>query len=645
MAMIEVSNLNKYFGLSENRTHVLKDINLSIESGEFIAIMGQSGSGKTTLMNTLGCLDTASSGSYKIEGIETNKMSSNELAKIRGEKFGFIFQRYNLLANLTALDNVALPAIYIGVDYAERQARAEELLTTLGLKDKLKNTPTELSGGQQQRVSIARALMNGGQIILADEPTGALDSQSGEMVMDILKELHHQKHTIILVTHDQQIASYAHRIIEIKDGEIVSDIRKQPLDEGTIKKEVKRREYHLLTFFKDQLIESFKMSIQAILSHKLRSLLTMLGIIIGIASVVSIVALGRGSQEKILSDIVSLGTDTITIHPGIDAGDLNSGKVATLTDEDSRDLANMTYLNGVSPVNSFSGVLVYNNVSVNSQAQGVNEQYLSIKGKKIAEGRSFSKEDVDQNNSVVVIDSNIRGKLFPGTNALGKVILFNKQPFEVVGVTAPNTGMLAQNSSLEIFVPYTTMISKVTGNRKISSIIVRLQPDINSKLAEKGVTEFLKAKHGIKDFHTSNMDTIKQTVESTVTTMTMLISSIGFISLVVGGIGVMNIMLVSVTERTREIGIRMAIGARQYSILEQFLIESILICLIGGGLGIIVSFMIGQLFSRFLGFPFIFSVDAIIAAICCSTLIGVIFGFMPARNASQLNPIDALSRE
>lgn len=646
MSMIEVSNLTKYFGEANNRVAVLKDVNLSIESGEFIAIIGQSGSGKTTLMNTLGCLDTPSSGSYKIDGREVSSLSSNELAKIRGEKFGFIFQRYNLLSSLSALDNVALPAIYLGIGQAQRVHRAKKLLTDLGLGDKLKNKPHELSGGQQQRVSIARALMNGGQIILADEPTGALDSQSGKMVMQVLTELHRLNHTIILVTHDPQIAKYAHRVIEIKDGNIISDIRKHPLDVNTVKEKTSKQKYKSFIFYKDQLVESFKMSIQAILAHKLRSILTMLGIIIGIASVVSVVALGRGSQEKILADISSLGTDTITIYPGSGAGDIYSSRVTSLSIDDAQELARLNYLGGVSPTASASGILVFNNISVNAQVTGVNEQYAHIKGLKLTEGRFFSNEDVINNNAVVVIDNNTKLRLFSSSNAIGKVILFNKQPLEVIGVTAPSSGFMAGSNNLELWIPYTTVMTRFLGSQNITSIIVKVKESLSTQIADQGVKKFLTVKHGTEDFYTASMDSIKQTIQSTTNTMTLLISCIALISLVVGGIGVMNIMLVSVTERTKEIGIRMAIGAREYSILEQFLIEAVLICLIGGGLGIGLSYLIGLAFSYLLdSFPFLFSLDSIIVALCCSTLIGVIFGFMPARNASKLNPIAALSRE
>ena len=207
MALIECCNINRYFGEGDNRVHVLKNINLSIEKGDFVAIIGQSGSGKSTLMNILGLLDTPTSGDYKIAGVETSKMAADELAALRRKRFGFIFQRYNLINSISAQDNVALPAVYAGVNQQQRGERAKSLLAKLGLQGKERNRPNQLSGGQQQRVSIARALMNGGEIIFADEPTGALDSASGENVMEIIHQLYRDGHTIIMVTHDPKIAA------------------------------------------------------------------------------------------------------------------------------------------------------------------------------------------------------------------------------------------------------------------------------------------------------------------------------------------------------------------------------------------------------------------------------------------------------
>lgn len=647
MDIIKITRLSKCFGVGENMIYALKEVDLSIEKGDFVAIMGQSGSGKSTLMNIMGCLDTPTSGSYQINGMEAGQMDSDQLATLRSKTFGFIFQRYNLLTSLSALENVALPAIYRGVDTASRRARAKDLLDNLEMGSKLANKPNELSGGQQQRVSIARALMNGGEIILADEPTGALDSKSGEMVMDIISGLHKRGHTIILVTHDPNIAAHACRTIEIKDGEIINDTRRECVLKGSQaqRPEMKKSAF---TYFKDMLVESFKMSVESIMAHKMRSLLTMLGIIIGIASVVSVVALGRGSQEKIMENISAMGTNTIDIYPGEGFGDMRSGRIKTLTVEDSYLLAKQHYLDSSTPNISSAGTLVYGNESLTAQLSGVGEQYFDVKGVKLVNGRFCNASDVAANNSVVVIDLNTLDKVFKGQNPLGQILIFNRKPLEVIGV-AEKSSFGFGGETLTLWSPYTTVMNKITGDSHISSITVKVSDNVQSQVAEDNLVRLLTVKHGKKDFFTFNTDSIKQTIESTTATMTLLISGIAFISLVVGGIGVMNIMLVSVTERTKEIGLRMAIGAKKINIMQQFLIEAILLCFIGGFIGIIFSVFIGFAFNAVLGasgqIAMSFSAKSIIMAIVFSTATGVIFGFMPARSAAELNPIEALARE
>lgn len=646
MNIIELKNIHKFFGQEKNKVHVLKGINLSIQKGDFVAIIGQSGSGKSTMMNIIGCLDTPTSGSYKINGVEVGKMGKDQLAELRCKTFGFIFQRYNLLNSLKASENAALPAIYLGLNEEDRNKRAIELLKKLDLSNKLNNKPNELSGGQQQRVSIARALMNGGEIILADEPTGALDSKSGEMVMETIKSLHKQGHTIILVTHDSHIASQANRIIEIKDGEIISDIRKASefYDMTDSVKNIKRSR---LDAIKYSFLESLNMSVHAIISNKMRSLLTMLGIIIGIASVVSVVALGNASQAKILEQINSMGTNTIDIMPGTGFGDMRSGRVKTLKVGDSDYLGKQGFIDNSTPNVSASGTLVYENHSVTAQLKGVGAAFFDVKGKKIAQGRVFNKEEVDKMASVVVIDDNTLKEVFSeDANPVGQILIFNKKPLQIIGVTEKDNTPGPSSDSMNIWTPYTTAMYKINGSSDINSITVKISDKVNSQVAEESIENILTTLHGKKDFFMINSDSIKQTVESATNTMKLLIASIAVISLIVGGIGVMNIMLVSVTERTKEIGIRMAIGAKQADILQQFLIEAILICLVGGFMGVALSMLIGVGFNTLSeDFGMIFSTASIILALVCSSAIGIIFGYMPAKNASNLNPIDALASE
>ncbi|MFA6708679.1 MAG: MacB family efflux pump subunit [Fusobacterium sp.] len=649
--IIELKKINKYFGHGENRVHILKDISIDIEEGDFIAIIGQSGSGKSTLMNIIGCLDKATNGSYKISDREIIKFSKDELSKLRQQKFGFIFQKYNLIASLTAQENVALPSIYAGLSEEARNERAKELLEKLELENKLKNKPNELSGGQQQRVSIARALMNGGEIILADEPTGALDSKSGETVMEIITNLHKEGHTIILVTHDKNIAEYANRVIEIKDGEIYKDSRKNKLisspnikinTEGTEEKNLKSS----INIHKTQMKESLKMSVNAIVTHKMRSLLTMLGIIIGIASIICVVALGNGSQQKILANINSLGTNTLDIHNGEGRGDRNADKKRNLIIKDADYLKKQFYVESVTPNINDSGTLIYKNNSVTATLRGVGDEYFSIKGLTVDSGSKFSKEDVSENKQVVLIDENTKEQLFSGEDPVGKIIIYDKRPLKIIGTVVTNSNMAMSSSDLVLYAPYTTTMYKITGDSHINSITLKIKDDVDMQAAEKNVTNILKIRHGKKDFFVMNIDTLKKTIESTTNAMKLLISCIACISLVVGGIGVMNIMLVSVTERTKEIGIRMAIGAKQSNILQQFLIEAILICFIGGTIGVIISISFGSLFNAFTDkFTMMFSYFSIVVSVLCSTIIGIVFGYLPAKNASELDPINALSRE
>lgn len=641
--MIELKNICKVFQNGDERALVLKNINLEIKQGEFVAIIGQSGSGKSTLMNILGCLDTPSSGTYTLDGKDISHFSKDELSELRLKKFGFIFQRYNLIPASNATENVALPGIYAGTKKIERTQRAKELLSKLGLGDKTDFMPNHLSGGQQQRVSIARALMNGGEILLCDEPTGALDSASGQTVMQIIKELNQAGHTIIMVTHDKQIASWASRVIEISDGRIISDNK----TEQNLNKLNKPKSEHAsdLSRLKDRFFESFNMSISAIKAHKLRSFLTMLGIIIGISSVICVVALARGSQENILEGINKMGVSTITIFPGRGFGDRGSAKRKNFSIEDINILESLEFVDNAMPRTSSSGTLIYANTSSSASVRAGTEMILKISSVELKSGRNFTKDDIQNSASVIIIDENTQKTFFKDSDPLGKIMIFNKRPFMVIGVGKRDEGAFS-DGSLSIYMPYTTLANKVTGSHKIRSIVVSIAPGVNSQLAEHAISEILKIRRGGTDFHMINSDTILKTIKATTDTMSLLISGIALISLVVGGIGVMNIMLVSVIERTKEIGVRMAIGAKGADIMLQFLIEAILLCALGGIIGVLLAFGIGGLFNLISNdIKMSFSLVSIIIAFGISSLVGIVFGYMPAKRAAKLNPIDALLRE
>lgn len=650
--LLQLSGLDRCFLSGEQEVAVLKEINLSIYPGEMVAIVGASGSGKSTLMNILGCLDRPTRGEYRIKGRSTRELPADELAALRRHHFGFIFQRYHLLPHLDAVGNVEIPAVYAGLNKQKRRARARQLLERLGLGDRAHHQPGQLSGGQQQRVSIARALMNGGEVILADEPTGALDSRSGQEVMSILQELHGRGHTLILVTHDLQVAAHAERIIEIHDGQIIND-RRNP-ERAPAAPQAPRQEAVSLTGQGwpwrarwSQFCEAFKMAGIAMASHRLRTLLTMLGIIIGILAVVSVVALGQGAQQKVVNDISAIGTNTIDIYPGKDWGDERAAAIETLVPADLSALQAQVYVDSVTPSLSSNQLLRHGNITANGAISGVGAQYFRVRGYTLARGSLFSDEDVQRHGQVVVIDHNTQKKFFPhGEDPIGQVMLLGSLPCRIIGVTAEKESPFGNSDSLNVWIPYTSAMSRLLGQNYFSSITVRVRDGLSNAIAEQGILKLLTQRHGTQDFFTNSSDSILKTVQKTTGTLTLLISAIAVISLIVGGIGVMNIMLVSVTERTREIGIRMAVGARQSDILQQFLIEAVLVCLLGGAIGVLCSFGVGVVFSWFVqAIRMVFSMGSIIVAVLCSTLIGVLFGFLPARSAAQLDPIEALARE
>lgn len=664
--LIQLRGIERRYQSGEQEVTVLHPLDLCIQAGEMVAIVGASGSGKSTLMNLLGCLDRPSGGQYLFRGQDTATLDALALARLRCHHFGFIFQRYHLLPHLDAAANVEIPAVYAGTARTERQVRARTLLSRLGLADRSHHRPGQLSGGQQQRVSIARALANGGEVILADEPTGALDSHSGKEVMAILKELHAQGHTIILVTHDMAVANHADRIITLRDGRVVEDSGQpaEPVDESQTSPRNEQRATPArdettaspalqdlpvtwaASLGWDRYREAGRMALHAMLAHRMRTFLTMLGIIIGIAAVVSVVALGQGARAKVINDINAMGTNTIDIFPGKDWGDEKAASIQTLNERDLDTLLGQPYLEGASPQIATSGQLRYRNKTSTGNLVGVGSDFFRVKGMQLTRGRLLDERDIQHRVPVAVVDGKTIESLLGKVDPIGQVVLVGTLPVRIVGVVAQETGFGRSSQSVSIWLPYSAVMSRLISQNHFSQITIRVKDGIQPALAEQAAVALLTQRHGVKDFFTFSSDSIIKSVEKTTATMTLLVSAIAVISLIVGGVGVMNIMLVSVVERTREIGIRIAVGARQSDILQQFLIEAVMVSLLGGLLGIGLALLIGFVFSLIVAsFQMYFSLFSILMAFGCSSLIGILFGYLPARNAARLDPVEALARE
>lgn len=514
--LLELKDIRRSYPAGDEQVEVLKGISLDIYAGEMVAIVGASGSGKSTLMNILGCLDKATSGTYRVAGQDVATLDADALAQLRREHFGFIFQRYHLLSHLTAEQNVEVPAVYAGLERKQRLLRAQELLQRLGLEDRTEYYPAQLSGGQQQRVSIARALMNGGQVILADEPTGALDSHSGEEVMAILHQLRDRGHTVIIVTHDPQVAAQAERVIEIRDGEIVRNppaVEKVNATGGT---EPVVNTASGWRQFVSGFNEALTMAWRALAANKMRTLLTMLGIIIGIASVVSIVVVGDAAKQMVLADIRSIGTNTIDVYPGKDFGDDDPQYQQALKYDDLIAIQKQPWVASATPAVSQNLRLRYNNVDVAASANGVSGDYFNVYGMTFSEGNTFNQEQLNGRAQVVVLDSNTRRQLFPHkADVVGEVILVGNMPARVIGVAEEKQSMFGSSKVLRVWLPYSTMSGRVMGQSWLNSITVRVKEGFDSAEAEQQLTRLLSLRHGKKDFFTWNMDGVLKTVEKT----------------------------------------------------------------------------------------------------------------------------------
>ncbi len=691
-AMIEVRDLTRTYRGGDLEVRALDGVSLAIARGEFVAIVGSSGSGKSTLMAILGCLDRPTSGQYFFEGVDVADLSEPELARIRSARIGFVFQTFNLLARTSALENVSLPLFYAagGPGRGERIERARATLAMLGLADRERNTPAQLSGGQQQRVAIARALVNNPSLLLAVEPTGNVDTRASHDIMQQLTALNRtQNVTVVVVTHEPDIAEYADRVITLRDGRVVGDERKARRDLPSATPEPSiaaaapppRGTAGASIAFGLMLLGA---AAQALRRNALRSALTMLGVFIGVAALIAMVAVGQGANEAVRKQIESLGTNLLVVMPGAaTAGGVRGGfgSASTLTVADA--IAIRREAPAVAQVSYFNrqlGQIQYGNQNWTTQIQGVSPNYPPITNWQIAAGRGFTDDDDESAAQVVVIGQTVYKQLFADDeNPVGATILVKRVPMRVVGLfVAKGQTPFGQDQDDLVMIPFTTAERKVLGvaapsqmqsplsstypvapnpfglqprlTGYVNAVFVQATRSDNIQAAIAQVTDTLVRRHHIKpgdvnDFSVRNLSQIADVVQGSSRIMALLLATVASISLVVGGIGIMNILLVSVTERTREIGLRMAIGARRLHVLLQFLAEAVFLSLTGGAIGIVMGVATSKTISAVAGWPTTVPPAAIAGGFLFSAAVGIFFGFYPARKAARLDPIEALHYE
>lgn len=648
--MLEVKNVRKSYQMGETTVHALNDVSLTIDDGDFVAIMGPSGSGKSTLMHLLGLLDVPTEGSYRINGREVANLGENDLAVLRRSEIGFIFQQFNLLPRQTAVENVAMPELYsqatIEYDYAK------ELLTSVGLGTRLEHKTNELSGGQQQRVAIARSLINRPRVILADEPTGNLDSQSEKEIMAILKKLNSEGITVIVVTHEDEIGSQAKRRIRMRDGVIQSDERLDSAPHFVLPASPTTTAVPQ-TIGLRQALEHLNQGFKTLASNKIRTGLSMLGILIGVAAVVAMLAIGTGAQEAIKGQLSSLGSNLLVLRAGNARGPggvaQESGARIRIGIDDATVIGtDIKDVKSVAPSVSGRAQVTYGSKNWNTQVLGTAPAYETMHSSTPQTGRFFTDEENQKRARVAVIGTTIVRELFGSQSPIGENIKINRVNFQVVGVLPAKGASGFRDQDDTILVPVLTGMYRLMGKTAVDSIEIEMKSGADMDAAQDNLVAIMEKRHkvaasqGTESFNVFNMAEIQAAVSSSGKTMSMLLASIAAISLLVGGVGIMNIMLVSVTERTREIGLRKAVGARPADIMFQFLIESVVVSAIGGGLGIVVGWLITVAVSSALGWATTVSMSSVLLSFFFSAGVGVVFGIYPAKKASNLNPIEAL---
>lgn len=636
--LLSIEHVSRHYRNGDSVISALDNVSLRVHQGEFVAIMGQSGSGKSTLMNIIGCLDQPSEGRYLIDGHDVSQLTTNQQAALRLKTFGFVFQRYQLLPTLSAQENVALPALYANTEKTQRLQNAFELLQKLGLEGREAHKPSELSGGQQQRVSIARALINGADVILADEPTGALDSKSSEQVLALLSELNEQGVTIILITHDAEVADKAKRQVHIQDGQILSD------SETYADTPVVNNPEHLQELPSIGIDEAVSISFKALRANWFRTLLTLLGVVIGVAAVVAMMAIGEGGKQQVVQRIQSMGTNLLLVRPG-GANMRNTGDIATLTEYDAQALSELAHIELIAPERESRSTIRYRGQDYRGKIMATSPNYIHVKEWTLSQGVMFDQHDMTNKAPVMVIGDTIATALFPDETPIGQYVMMKSALYQVIGVLSTQGATASGvNNDEMVLIPLPTGLSRVFAGQYLNGLTVKVDDTEHLDEVEEAIRTRLIQRHGAEDFQVLNTASLIEAVSETQNTMTWLLGSIAAISLLVGGIGVMNIMLVSVSERRREIGLRMATGAKPKDILRQFNIEALVVCCSGGLLGIGIGLGAALAMASF-NLAIALSWQPPALAFASSFFVGLIFGHAPARKASKLNPIDALAEE
>ena len=647
--MIELRQIKKIYQMGGEPLEILKGIDLQIDEGEFVAIIGPSGSGKSTLMHILGLLDRPSSGSFKLFGKEISTLNDSQTAYIRAKIIGFVFQQFNLLTKMTAKENVELPQIYLGEEGDPKAA--EHRLAQVDLSDRLDHKPNQISGGQQQRVSIARALVNNPKIIFADEPTGNLASHQSVEIMDIFRRMNREQGiTVVLVTHDPDIAAQADRQIKIKDGMIVEDIRRAPKAEPVNKGSMTVPKSFKLTW--REFKENLSSSVSSIISNKTRSLLTMLGIIIGVGALIAMLAVGNGAQKSIEKQMASMGTNLLGImsnwrSKGVSTG---RGSVSRITLDDLKIFRNIENITGVDGEVSGNAQVVYGNKNTNTSINGVQYDYARMRNSQPYYGRFFSEDEDNRLSKVCLLGQTVVNDLFGNENPVGKTVKINRKNFTVIGVLPKKGAQGPRDQDDVVVVPLNTAMRVLLGSRYLGSVWLEVSDYNLMSQVEKDVIAAYRKKHKTPAANDDpimamNMADMQAMMTSTVSTFGLLLGIIAGISLVVGGIGIMNIMLVSVSERTKEIGLRKAIGATKLAVLMQFLIEAVIVSILGGIIGILFGIGSSLLLAKIAKWSIAISPSSVFMAFGFSAMVGIIFGYLPARKASRLSPIEALRYE